>query len=47
MCGDRFTDRGEQNALYDVLVGAEKGHAWPTKQIRMELRRAWGWDMQK
>lgn len=44
LCGDRFTDRVEQEAILGVLVKTEKEHAWPTNAARVHLRRAWGWD---
>ncbi|KAF2963088.1 hypothetical protein GQX73_g10484 [Xylaria multiplex] len=30
LAGDRFTDRREQQTLFDFLVKVEKSHAWPT-----------------
>ncbi|KAI1735526.1 hypothetical protein F4680DRAFT_434915 [Xylaria scruposa] len=31
LAGDRFTNRREQQALFDFLVKVEKNHAWPTR----------------
>ncbi|KAL5316735.1 hypothetical protein ACEPPN_015786 [Leptodophora sp. 'Broadleaf-Isolate-01'] len=45
MCGDRFSDRGEQEALLNVLVVTEEDHAWPTFAAQMHLKRAWGWSV--
>lgn len=44
MCGDRFTDRLEQEALLGVLVELEDEHAYPTTNTRELLKGAWGWD---
>jgi hypothetical protein len=44
MCGDRFTDRLEQEALLEVLVILEDEHAYPTTSTRELLKGAWGWD---
>jgi hypothetical protein len=44
MCGDRFTDRAEQQALLAVLVKLEDEHAWPTHATQKFLKEAWGWD---
>ena len=43
MCGDRFSDRTEQEALLNVLVITEQDHAWPTAAAQSHLKRAWGW----
>ena len=45
MCGDRFTDRMEQEALLGVLMRTEQDHAWPTGAAQTHLRKAWGWDV--
>ena len=44
MCGDRFTELSEQQALLEVLKKTESDHAWPTATAQMHLKRAWGWD---
>jgi hypothetical protein len=44
LCGDRFTDRAEQQALLAVLVKLEDEHAWPTQTTQKFLKEAWGWD---
>ncbi|KAI0415294.1 hypothetical protein F5X98DRAFT_388941 [Xylaria grammica] len=43
LAGDRFTDRREQQALFDFLVKVEKSHAWPTWAIQQEMKETWGW----
>ncbi|KAJ9635243.1 hypothetical protein H2199_008730 [Coniosporium tulheliwenetii] len=43
MCGDRFTDRLEQEGLLSVLEITEKNHAWPTRGAEAMLRSGWGW----
>lgn len=43
MCGDRFTDRAEQQSLLAVLVKLEDEHAWPTHTTQKLLKEAWGW----
>ena len=44
MCGDRFTELSEQQALLDVLKKTESDHAWPTATAQAHLKRAWGWE---
>jgi hypothetical protein len=44
MCGDRFTEKVEQERLLGILVGLESEHAWPTKTMQDQVREAWGWD---
>ncbi|KAJ5698343.1 hypothetical protein N7462_000348 [Penicillium macrosclerotiorum] len=44
MCGDRFTDAMEQEALLGVLAKLEDEHAYPTVSARELLKEAWGWD---
>lgn len=46
MCGDRFSNRAEQEALLNVLVVTEEDHAWPTSAAQLHLKRAWGWDVE-
>lgn len=43
MCGDRFTEREEQEALLSVLHKLEDNHAWPTHNTQKLLKEAWGW----
>lgn len=43
MCGDRFTDRIEQEALLGVLDKLEAEHAYPTANTQDSLKGAWGW----
>ncbi|KAJ5149099.1 hypothetical protein N7448_000677 [Penicillium atrosanguineum] len=43
MCGDRFTDRIEQEALLGVLSKLEAEHAYPTTSTQDLLKGAWGW----
>lgn len=43
MCGDRFTDRMEQEALLGVLDKLEAEHAYPTTSTQDSLKGAWGW----
>ncbi|KAH8166886.1 hypothetical protein CIB48_g1335 [Xylaria polymorpha] len=45
LAGDRFTDRREQQALFDFLVEVEKSHAWPTWSIQQEMKESWGWSL--
>lgn len=44
MCGDRFTDRLEQEALLGVLTKLKDEHAYPTTSMQELLKGAWGWD---
>ncbi|QKX62809.1 uncharacterized protein TRUGW13939_09974 [Talaromyces rugulosus] len=44
MCGDKFSDRVEQEALAGVLSKLEDEHGWPTEQMRISLTQAWHWD---
>jgi hypothetical protein len=44
MCGDRFTDRVEQEALLALLVKLEDEHAWPTHATQELLKDTWGWN---
>ncbi|OQD87457.1 hypothetical protein PENSOL_c077G02280 [Penicillium solitum] len=43
MCGDRFTDRLEQEALLEVLLKVQDEHAYATLRTREQLKEAWGW----
>ncbi|KAJ5626064.1 hypothetical protein N7510_002373 [Penicillium lagena] len=45
MCGDRFTDRLEQEALLSVLVRLEDEHAYPTNNTQELLKEAWEWNV--
>ncbi len=42
LCGDRFTDSKEQQALMEFLRKAEREVAWPTARFQQTLKRAWG-----
>jgi hypothetical protein len=33
MGGDRFTERGEQEGLFEILTKAQKEYAWPTQSV--------------
>lgn len=41
MCGEYFTDAGEQAAILDLLETLSKDHAWPTNELAENLVRAW------
>ena len=43
MCGDRFVERVEQEALFGVLVTLEDEYGYPTHSMRAQLGEAWGW----
>ncbi|KAI0537152.1 hypothetical protein GGR58DRAFT_472842 [Xylaria digitata] len=43
LAGDRFTDRREQQTLFDFLVKVEKNHAWPTWSIQQQMKETWDW----
>ncbi|RAH65275.1 uncharacterized protein BO66DRAFT_383898 [Aspergillus aculeatinus CBS 121060] len=42
ICGEYFTDPGEQAALIRLLEGLEWDHAWPTASTINALQTAWG-----
>ena len=42
--GERFTERGEQEALIDMLADAEAHVVWPCLRARERLKKCWGWD---
>ncbi|RKL14257.1 hypothetical protein BFJ68_g6650 [Fusarium oxysporum] len=42
-CGDRFTERRDQEALLDVLMLTQNTHSWPTASAQDHLKKAWGW----
>ncbi|KAH6683598.1 hypothetical protein F5X68DRAFT_242486, partial [Plectosphaerella plurivora] len=44
MAGDCFTERSEQQVLYDVLMKTDKDLAWPTHSARQALLKSWGWN---
>lgn len=44
MCGDRFVERVEQEALFGALLHLEDEFGYPTLNMRTQLRDAWGWD---
>ncbi|KAK9850179.1 uncharacterized protein MYU51_012541 [Penicillium brevicompactum] len=41
MCGDRFVEKVEQEALFGVLVRLEDEYGYPTHNMRTQLREAW------
>ncbi|KAG4441357.1 hypothetical protein IFR05_003171 [Cadophora sp. M221] len=41
MCGDRFDDGLEQEALLKLLIETEKDHARPTAAIQKQIKAAW------
>ncbi|CAC9891671.1 unnamed protein product [Aureobasidium pullulans] len=43
MGGDRFTERREQEGLYEILIKAQKEYAWPTQSVQEHLKEVWGW----
>ncbi|KAJ5807913.1 hypothetical protein N7474_009182, partial [Penicillium riverlandense] len=42
ICGDRFTDRQQQELLVQVLVQTDAVHGWPTHALQRQLRDTWG-----
>ncbi|RDW73068.1 hypothetical protein BP6252_06975 [Coleophoma cylindrospora] len=44
LCGDRFTDRIDQEALLDILARTEKDHARPTAALQQQMMTSWGWE---
>ncbi|KAJ5094387.1 hypothetical protein N7456_010248 [Penicillium angulare] len=45
ICGDRFTDIREQEALMDIVVNSVcDNNYWPSNALREKLRTAWGWE---
>ncbi|KAJ5630146.1 transcriptional regulator family: Fungal Specific TF [Penicillium herquei] len=42
LCGDRFTDRQEQERLIQVLARTDCLHGWPTHALQRQLRDTWG-----
>ncbi|OLN88997.1 hypothetical protein CCHL11_06037 [Colletotrichum chlorophyti] len=45
MAGGRFTDRKEQEELYNILVKTDRRLGWPTHYAQVQLREAWGWEV--
>ncbi|KAJ6144121.1 hypothetical protein N7470_008016 [Penicillium chermesinum] len=41
ICGDRFTDRQEQEKLIQVLARTDTLHGWPTHAFRGQLCESW------
>ncbi|KAI0097575.1 hypothetical protein GGR51DRAFT_540777 [Nemania sp. FL0031] len=41
--GDRFTEKHEQDILYDILVKTGEELFWPTWSAQEEMRLVWGW----
>ncbi|GAB1206777.1 hypothetical protein APSETT445_005477 [Aspergillus pseudonomiae] len=44
LCGEYFTERGEQQALLGVLRTMRQEHAFPTGKVEKMLLDAWGWN---
>ncbi|KAJ5106123.1 hypothetical protein N7456_002798 [Penicillium angulare] len=42
LCGDRFTDRQEQDQLISVLTRTDHLHGWPTHALQRQLHDTWG-----
>ncbi|KAI0438349.1 hypothetical protein F4803DRAFT_535442 [Xylaria telfairii] len=45
IAGDRFTDRHEQEILYNILLSTGEELGWPTASAQADLRSAWGWEV--
>ncbi|CAM1501234.1 Fc.00g103960.m01.CDS01 [Cosmosporella sp. VM-42] len=43
LVGDRFTQRGEQTILFDILTKTSKQYGWSTTIAQKQLQEAWGW----
>jgi hypothetical protein len=43
MCGERFTERVEQEALMCILEESEEHVAWRSLRASERLKRCWGW----
>jgi hypothetical protein len=43
ICGDRFEDKVDQDALLDILVRTERDHARPTAAVQKQMKESWGW----
>ncbi|KAJ5709483.1 hypothetical protein N7493_010817 [Penicillium malachiteum] len=44
ICGDRFTDLAEQEALMDIVINSVRdNNYWPSNALAEKLRKAWGW----
>jgi hypothetical protein len=43
LVGDRFTDRADQERLYNMLVDTEMEHGFPPSTTKSQLEEAWGW----
>ncbi|KAJ6001099.1 hypothetical protein N7481_001508 [Penicillium waksmanii] len=44
ICGDRFSDRTEQQALMDVVMNTIRdNNYWPSTALGAKLRKAWNW----
>jgi hypothetical protein len=45
ICGDRFSDPAEQQALMNIVVNTKRdNNYWPSTALGAKLRNAWGWD---
>ncbi|KAI0967920.1 hypothetical protein F4678DRAFT_443996 [Xylaria arbuscula] len=43
LAGDRFTDRHEQDVLYNILGRTGQELFWPTRSAQDDMRLVWGW----
>jgi hypothetical protein len=42
--GDRFTDRLEQELMFDLLTKVNENCGWPTIDLQKQLKSSWGWE---
>lgn len=42
--GDRFTDRLEQERMFELLMIVNKENGWPTLTLQKQLKTSWGWE---
>lgn len=42
LAGDRFTERNEHQALFDILQKTENSYGWSTSVAQEHLKEAWG-----
>ncbi|KAJ5692965.1 hypothetical protein N7462_002388 [Penicillium macrosclerotiorum] len=46
ICGDRFSEFAEQQALMDIIVNTVRdNNYWPSTALGAKLRKAWSWDL--
>ncbi|KAI0432725.1 hypothetical protein F5Y09DRAFT_301239 [Xylaria sp. FL1042] len=43
LAGDRFTNRHEQNILFEILVKTGQELFWPTCSAQEDMKLVWGW----